>query len=157
MDIRRATVADAALLARLNDHVHALHVAAEPEIYRPTVLAEVEDWMRARLGPEGGAEVLVAHEGDVALGYAVYREIRRPGHAFLHPLAYVMVDEIAVVPGDRRTGVGRALMDAVADRARELGVAEVQLDVRAHNRDAAAFYAALGYAEVRRTLALRLV
>lgn len=35
LSLRRATRADASLLARLDRYVHQLHVAAEPEIYRP--------------------------------------------------------------------------------------------------------------------------
>lgn len=155
MDIRRATASDASLLAALNNHVHGLHVEAEPEIYRPTVREELETWFRRILGEDGGSEALIAFEGDAAVGHVILRKVESPGHAFAHPHALVMVDQLAVAPAHRRAGVGRALMEAVATRARELGVHEVQLDVRAHNRGAIAFYEALGYEDIKRRMRLR--
>ncbi len=45
----------------------------------------------------------------------------------------------------RRRGVGGALIDAAANRARELGLAFVSLEVRASNSPAIALYAAKGF------------
>ena len=56
------------------------------------------------------------------------------------------MDELAVAASARRLGVGRALMAEAEAVATELGLARVELDVRAWNEGAARFYAALGYA-----------
>lgn len=153
MRVRPVTEADAAILAVLNAHVHDLHVAAEPRLYRPTDSEEVEAWLRETLGA-GRSEGLIAFENDEPLGQVIFSKVEHAGHALVHPHAYLMVDQIAVVPGFRRRGVGRALMEAVAERARALGLTQVQLDVRVHNDGARAFYESLGFGEVQRRLGL---
>jgi ribosomal protein S18 acetylase RimI-like enzyme len=55
------------------------------------------------------------------------------------------VNYLAVAPGSRQSGVGRALM-AAAERVLEaLGCPKVNLQIRATNRAAVSFYEALGY------------
>lgn len=155
MKIRQATLAEVPLLAALNDHVHALHVLAEPEVYRPTVHGELQAHFRKILADEK-AQVLVVEVGERPVGYVVVREVRSAGHTYHHPMAHMLVDELAVAPAFRRRGLGRALMNAVEARARELRLDTIVLDVRAHNQAAKAFYEALGYASVQLRMARRL-
>jgi ribosomal protein S18 acetylase RimI-like enzyme len=143
MEIRRATPDDATLLAALNRHVQDAHIAAEPQLYRTTQADDVSTWFLARLN--GGDTGLIAHEGSEPLGYAIARLMERPAKVFTQPRRYLLLDQLAVVPGARRRGVGGALMRAVEGLALERGVDGVELDVRAANRDAIAFYDALGY------------
>ena len=56
---------------------------------------------------------------------------------------------LGVVPGERRRGTGRALMQAVHDEARARGAAQVWLEVIAENTGARALYEELGYSLVR--------
>ena len=56
---------------------------------------------------------------------------------------------VGVVPGERRRGTGRALMEAVHEQARSRGVERVWLEVIAENTGAIALYEALGYGYVR--------
>ncbi len=55
------------------------------------------------------------------------------------------VNYLAVAPAARRRGLGRRLMRAAEDRLAALGCAKLNLQVRAGNGDAAAFYEAIGY------------
>jgi ribosomal-protein-alanine N-acetyltransferase len=59
----------------------------------------------------------------------------------------VYVAELAVAPGHRRRGHGRRLLAAVA--ARHPGCERLRLTTRVDNDDARAFYASLGFREVR--------
>lgn len=61
--------------------------------------------------------------------------------------SFVYVDRIVVADGQRGGGVGRALYDAVFDRAREFGRAEVtcEVNVRPANPESLAFHARLGF------------
>jgi ribosomal protein S18 acetylase RimI-like enzyme len=56
---------------------------------------------------------------------------------------------LGVVPGERRRGTGRALMDAVHEAARARGVQRVWLEVIVENRQAITLYEELGYELVR--------
>jgi ribosomal protein S18 acetylase RimI-like enzyme len=55
------------------------------------------------------------------------------------------VNYLAVAPGARRAGVGRALMGAAERLLEELGCPKVNLQIRATNVSAVSFYEALGY------------
>ena len=47
--------------------------------------------------------------------------------------------------GARRGGLGRALVEAACDHARERGCRRIQLDVNEANRGAVALYESLGF------------
>jgi ribosomal protein S18 acetylase RimI-like enzyme len=145
MQLRRATLDDAATLARLNRQVHDLHVGAEPAVYVPADVAQVEAWLRERLAAPD-VHVVVAELDGAPVGHVVTQAVRRAGTPFTAPRAFLLVDELAVVPPARRRGVGRALMEAAHALARELGLPRVELDVRSWNEAALGFYRALGYA-----------
>ena len=52
---------------------------------------------------------------------------------------------VAVNPKHRRTGIGRALMSSVEEGLARLGCPKLNLQVRASNHQAVAFYERLGY------------
>lgn len=69
-------------------------------------------------------------------------------------LARAIMDEaelllLAVPPAARRRGVGRAMLDAVADEARRRGAIQLHLEMR-DNNDAIALYAGAGFVEIGR-------
>ncbi len=55
------------------------------------------------------------------------------------------INYLAVEPTERGAGHGRALMDAAETRLRELGCPKINLQVRATNPDAIAFYKRIGF------------
>jgi ribosomal protein S18 acetylase RimI-like enzyme len=55
------------------------------------------------------------------------------------------INYLAVHPSRRGHGLGRALMDAAEERLRGLGCPKINLQVRAANEAAQAFYEAIGY------------
>jgi ribosomal protein S18 acetylase RimI-like enzyme len=50
----------------------------------------------------------------------------------------------------RRRGVGRALMNALEERAAQLGIQQMHLDTATNQPEAMAFYRSLGYQEIGR-------
>lgn len=52
---------------------------------------------------------------------------------------------LAVRPAQRRTGVGRRLVDWLVESARTAGIASLHLELRSGNEAARAFYRAMGY------------
>ena len=59
------------------------------------------------------------------------------------------VGGVGVVPAERRRGIGRRLVQALHENAREQGVERVWLEVIVENTGAIALYEQLGYAHVR--------
>ena len=132
-------------------HVSAAGPEAAAEVHRLTQAAfggygwltppsgainETEDDVRRDLAQHGGA---LARLDGVAVG--ALRLVVEPRH--LH------VRRVAVDPAVQGAGIGRALMEWVEARARELGRDEVRLGVRAQLPGNRSFYERLGYGVVR--------
>ncbi len=112
----------------------------------PVVLREgvAEDWLRFReliqmsagaaTWADGYPSIVAESEGRL-IGFAMYRVVVGEGELL----------NLAVDPWARRTGVGRALLQAM------MRLAEVwHLEVRESNAAAIALYASLGYRQVGR-------
>ncbi|MEV4267171.1 GNAT family N-acetyltransferase [Kribbella sp. NPDC049584] len=123
--------------------------------WRPAelVLSAVTGWVVEALAraAEPGRFVFVADEGDAVLGFVAGEE--RP-HWSGVPELYV--GELAVDPRHEGRGVGRALIDAVAAHANEVGVHSITLDTGAANSNARSFYRRLGFEEEDVKLTMRL-
>jgi ribosomal protein S18 acetylase RimI-like enzyme len=107
-----------------------------------SVLAAVTGWVVEALerSAEPGRFVYVAEvDGEVA-GFVSGEERT---HWSGDPELYV--GELAVSPQYERHGIGRALIDAVTDHARHVGVTTITLDTGAGNTPARAFYNSLGF------------
>jgi ribosomal protein S18 acetylase RimI-like enzyme len=55
------------------------------------------------------------------------------------------LEDLYVIPEARRSGLGRALVEAALDSARERGCVRIELDVDEDNEQALALYAAAGF------------
>lgn len=150
--IRRARADEAPLLRELNREVQALHAAAEPRRYKPLVaeLAPFEAMVRA---PD--AHTILAEVRGEPVGYGHIVVQRRPEDPFHYAATIVHIDQIAVLSGARRRGVGVALIGYAKTLAAELTADEVTLNVWSFNTAARSFFADQGFATIteRRRLA----
>jgi GNAT superfamily N-acetyltransferase len=101
-----------------------------PETFMGTLREAVE---------AGELEVLAARAegrvvGVVVLAYRLSISSAEP---------FVSIEDLYVRPEERRRGVGRALLEAVAKRCATRGVSYVEAQVE--DKEAEAFYSALGY------------
>jgi GNAT superfamily N-acetyltransferase len=101
--------------------------------------------VRARLVPELERHpttlVLLAFAGAEPVGIAVCFF----GFSTFAARPLLNVHDLAVVPGRRGTGVGRALLAAVEEQARRRGCCKLTLEVQDANARARALYAAFGF------------
>jgi ribosomal protein S18 acetylase RimI-like enzyme len=130
--IRLASAADALDFGRL---LHAFNV----EFSEPTPDAEVIAERAAPLIESGEVTVLLA--GDGPDGFA---ELRFRPSLYTGTLdAYL--EELYVVPGRRGHGLGRALLEAAMERARERGAAHIDLGTSENDVAARALYESAGF------------
>lgn len=83
---------------------------------------------------------LVARDGDRLMGFAIMSFGDQHAHLVL----------MAVRPAGQRRGIARRMTDWLLATAATAGVASVHLELRAQNKDAHAFYRALGFTETLR-------
>ena len=109
------------------------HLAALAEIEKACFHAP---WSENMLREELGKGIfLVAERDGQAVGYAGCQTVLDEGY----------ITNVAVSPGARRQGVGRALIAALVAQARAQGLAFVTLEVRASNAPAIALYEGAGF------------
>lgn len=130
---RLATVADASLVAELLDRFNR-------EYDTPTPGAEV---LRARLERLlARADVVALLAGDPPTGLALLT--LRPNVWYEAPVA--LLDELYVVPAERRRGIGTVLLRAAESVCRQRGVELLEINVDGEDEDARRFYERHGYA-----------
>jgi ribosomal protein S18 acetylase RimI-like enzyme len=88
-----------------------------------------------------GGEFLVAEIGGHVVGMGGLQPIR-PGEAVLVRLR--------VHPATRRRGIGRAVVTALEQRARQMGVSMLRLTTATNQPEAMAFFRCLGYSQAGR-------
>jgi ribosomal-protein-alanine N-acetyltransferase len=103
-----------------------------------------EAWTRSQLAgilPMGGVSLILARSGDAkqAIGFSLFRTVADEAELLL----------IAVLPSNRRQGVGGQLLDDFIERARNDGVTRVHLEVRDGN-PAVSMYRDAGFSPVGR-------
>lgn len=108
------------------------------EVY-PTLVRYVDDWGRA------GDAAVVAMHGERPIGAAWYRHFSEdaPGFGFVAPDVPELA--IGIVDGYRGAGLGRAILDALLERARHDGVRGISLSVEIANARAVKLYQRTGF------------
>jgi ribosomal protein S18 acetylase RimI-like enzyme len=91
--------------------------------------------------PGGYDAILLAREGDEIAGCVALRRLEED---------VCEMKRLYVRPAARRSGAGRALVEASVVRARELGYATMRLDTLPTMDTARALYLSLGFREIER-------
>jgi ribosomal protein S18 acetylase RimI-like enzyme len=89
----------------------------------------------------GGARVFLAYEGQIPLGVAICMI----GFSSFRGKPLINIHDIAVCPEARGRGVGRKLLNAVTNEAKNLGCCKVTLEVRSDNVRAMSLYQNVGF------------
>jgi GNAT superfamily N-acetyltransferase len=137
--VRRATGAD-------RDVAHRLLTAQLVEHHLPADAEGIRRGIDAALVPHSPAWLWLAEREGRAVGIFLANRIvsvEKGGHS-------LWVEELYVVPGERRTGVARALLARMRDEAGKEGIRAIDLEVVPTQAAALALYAALGFEKVDR-------
>lgn len=144
--MRAAGAKDRDAAARLLELAEALHAELQPQFFRPSAGPR-------RIFPVDGDETLLVAERDGSVcGLLRARVSESAADGGMVRARRALVEELVVDPSQRRRGCGRALLDAAAAWARTRGARQLVLTVWEGNRDAAEFYAALGYRRISQVL-----
>jgi ribosomal protein S18 acetylase RimI-like enzyme len=108
----------------------------------------VRDVLRKFLGSPDLGQAWVFFEGEMPVGYIVLTF----GYSFEFHGRDAFIDELYIEPQYRRRGIGRRAMQFVEERARELGVNAIHLEVDDGNDPAASLYRLAGYEDHSRFL-----
>jgi len=109
------------------------------------------EWFSAALESPASLLLVAEHEGAL-VGFLSALVRQNPDMPMFVPRRWLQVDNVAVRQAYRGMGIGRALMDEAHAWALAQGLADVELTVWEFNRDAIAFYEALGYTTIVRRL-----
>lgn len=158
MRARHATASDDRAVRELLAEVARLHMLALPHVFRPGKSAlERDEYLFAGRSFTAFLEdrdglLLVAEAGGSIVGVLLGRIERSAATPVLAARRTLHVLSLMVRSGSRRAGIGRALMKAAENWAKGAGATEVELHVWEFNQEALAFYEALGYETVERTM-----
>jgi GNAT superfamily N-acetyltransferase len=122
---------------RLQDQLHATEELLE----------------RALFSERPAAEALVAERDADPVGYALFY----PTFSTFLAIQGVWLEDLFVRPGHRKSGAGRALLAAVAARARERGAERLEWSALDWNELALGFYRGLGAQRMDEWVTHRLV
>ena len=130
--LRRARPQDAGVLAEMSRDLIEAGLAWRYTPRRMALLIRERETM-----------ALVACEGDTQLivGFAIMHFGDETAHLTL----------LAVNARQQRQGIGRGLIDWLIESARVAGMQSIDLEMRADNTGASAFYERLGFVETKRT------
>lgn len=136
--------------ADLDDPQHQSAVVDLLDAYARDPLGDgkpLPDDVKARLIPGLRAHpttlILLAFLGDTPVGIAACFL----GFSTFAAKPLLNIHDLAVLPGHRDLGVGRALLEAVEQKARELGCCKLTLEVLENNHKAYRTYRAAGFAQ----------
>lgn len=126
LELKLARLADAQQIARMSRDLVEVGL---PWAWMPE---RVATHIRGR-----DSNVLTAWADGQLTGFALMQYFAEHAHLNL----------LAVAPASRRSGIGRQLIEWLEDTARVGGIFVINLEVRAGNREARAFYRQLEYQE----------
>jgi GNAT superfamily N-acetyltransferase len=130
-EIRRAGAGDAANVARLLHDFNSEYDEPTPGV--PALAERIGELL-------GNGTITVLLAGDPPTGFALLR--LRPSLWARAEDAYL--EELYVVPAQRRQGIGRALLEASIDAARESGANHFELTTGETDTEARALYESRG-------------
>jgi GNAT superfamily N-acetyltransferase len=144
LQVRLAQAHDAEQLAALCDVVHSLHLERRPDFFKPISREDLRAWFeKMLLDPK--ASVWLAEAGAVAVGYLLVVRHERAETLFTLGRRWCDLDQISVLPGQRRAGVARALVERALSEARAAGFEQFEVNCWGFNEVARAVFLQLGF------------
>ena len=149
MNIREARPADVAVIVKLNDEVHDIHLRLFPDTFKPIDPVDLAEWF-GRLLNDDKMIILVAEDASVPgasdiVAYLTLRKDERPANVFAQIRRRAYIDNVCATERHRGKGIFQALLRKAEDIAREWGMSRLELDVWSDNAAAKNVFSQCGF------------
>jgi ribosomal protein S18 acetylase RimI-like enzyme len=145
MRVRSATLRDYEAMCVLFNELDELHRQARPEMFQPFAgPVRTREQVAHRLS-DAGSTILVAEGARDVVGLAVLLTRPASGFAGAVPRRVIELDNLVVRADRRGRRIGRRLLAAGVEWARERKATHVEVAVHSFNRDARRFYEGFGF------------
>ena len=145
MRVRPATLRDYDAMCALFDELDEFHRRARPDFFQPFDKPARSRQQVARWLSEAGSTILVAENEEGVVGLAVLLTRPPSGFAGAVSRSVIEVDNIVVRADQRSRKIGRRLLAASVEWARDRKATHVEVAVHAFNKDARRFYEGFGF------------
>lgn len=147
VDIRRIEASELDLIEPLWNALREHHSSVTPDLGAPR--PRRESWLRRRRQYEAWladpeAFVLLAERQGAVVGYAM-AQVRDGSPTWPLSERAGEIETLSVLPGERGSGIGAALLEAVRDELGTKGITEVSLHAVSTNSEAIRFYERHGF------------
>ncbi|MBP5353857.1 MAG: GNAT family N-acetyltransferase [Lachnospiraceae bacterium] len=153
--VRFAKQEDLERVNELRKMVNDLHVGGKPEVFKPGFNEELKNYIY-EIREDPNKDIVVAELDGVVCGYAVVAYISRPENPFMNERRFVDIDEFGVDAAFRRRGAATEMVEFVKKLTKEKGYDRLELNMWEFNREALAFYEAVGFETYRRYMEIKL-
>ena len=154
MIIRFAKENELVRVNELRKQVNDLHVEGKPEVFKAGFNDELRDHIY-NIWDDPEQEIVVADLDGTICGFAVLHHIVKPATPFMYERDFIDVDEFCVDKDYRRQGVASEMITFIRNYAKEKGFNRIELNMWEFNRDALAFYEAVGFKTYRRYMEMK--
>lgn len=142
--IRKATIDDLPAIKELNKRIFIKNPkydndAVENFAHTPQGEKYFKEAIRSKKGC-----FLIAEEGGQMVGYANGEE----KEASYRKSRYFEIDNLGVIPGKKRLGIGKKMLSAITNWVKKKGFQKIYLNCYAKNEEALNFYRSDGYSEI---------
>lgn len=154
--VRRAEPKDYLLIGRLLGEILELHRSGRPDIFEEAegVAGKYSQEQFEKLLKDDKSVIFTAECENKAVGYLICKIIIERENPVLKNIKTLYLDDLCVDKSARHCGVGKELMKAAEEYARENGFYNITLNVWEFNENAREFYQCLGYKTQRREMEL---
>jgi len=155
MEISEAVPEDAEAIGRLHALVHELHVNHLAWHFKTIVAQRLREIAKENIQKDDTYSFVARVDGKI-VGYVIGVLRKLPESVFAKEYNYMYLDQIAVDPAFQRKAVGRKLIIALTNCARQNGLDQVVLDTWEFNDKARCFFQSMGFRRQMQRLALNL-
>lgn len=155
LSIRTAEKNDFEAIKSLSKKISDMHAESRPDIYKvPNVYSiSLKDFKKVLKSKN--IFITVAESKGTVIGYCKWQFKQCINNEYLCDRSVCFIDEFFIEENFRRSGCGKQLYNAVAEKAKNLGASCVELYVWDFNTSAVKFYENMGLTPQRTLLELK--